>query len=240
MPEAVVDEFEVIEIEIHDRQPALVAARLREAGRHAIAKQNAIRKIGEHVVMRAILELLLGHPPLRDIAIIEHDRADARFVQHVLRESFHPDPRPVLVHETELAVRFFARRRREIVEQLQRHMLLAWMNVVDQRAADHFVFVVADDVRGRRSGERKLQIGIEERDAAPALFENRAEAALALFELLLCAFAFGDVADERGEQTLAAGADRLDRDLDRKRFAVRASADRFSSAPLHRSAGAIG
>src|SRR5947207_736195 len=105
MPQAVVDEFEMIEIEVHDRQPALVAARLRESGRHAIAKQNAIRQIGEHVVMRAILELLLGHSPLRDIAIIEDDRADARLVQHVLRESFDPDPCPVLVHETELAVR---------------------------------------------------------------------------------------------------------------------------------------
>ena len=75
VPEAVVHELEVIEVEVHHREADAVAPRVREAVHEAVAEEQAVRQAGQRVVVRAVLELLLGLLALRDVAVVEDDRA---------------------------------------------------------------------------------------------------------------------------------------------------------------------
>src|SRR5581483_8290022 len=82
---------------------------------------------------------------------------------------------------------------------------------------------------GRRADVSESEIGVEQRDAAPAFLDQRSEALLAHLELVLRAFAFGDVADECGERLLFAGADRVEDDFHWNLRTVRATRSRFES-----------
>src|SRR6185295_164350 len=75
----------------------------------------------------------------------------------------------------------------------------------------------------RRAGEGEAQLPVQEHHAAPALLDDRPEALLALPQLALGAFPFGDVADEGGERRLEAAAGGGEGDLDRELLAVRAA-----------------
>src|ERR1051326_5345926 len=213
VPEAVVDELEVIEVEIHHRERPAVALRLRDGGEDAVAEEEAVRKTGERVVIRLILELLLRCLALRDVAIVDDDRADARLVQEVLREAFEPDPRAVLVEEAELALELAVRRLEEIGEELARDLALARMDEAENAGAEEIGLAVTEKALGRGAGVGEGEAVVQQHDAAPALLDDGAEALLASLELLLRAAALGDVADERGEGLLARAPDRTDGDL---------------------------
>src|ERR1051326_2234247 len=237
VPEAVVDELEVIEVEIHHRERPAVALRLRDGGEDAVAEEEAVRKTGERVVIRLILELLLRCLALRDVAIVDDDRADARLVQEVLREAFEPDPRAVLVEEAELALELAVRRLEEIGEELARDLALARMDEAENAGAEEIGLAVTEKALGRGAGVGEGEAVVQQHDAAPALLDDGAEALLASLELLLRAAALGDVADERGEGLLAAAADRIDGDLDGDPLAAGARAVRFDAAPLRAGGG---
>ena len=237
MPEAVVHELEVIDVEVHHGEADAVAARVREAVHEPVAEEQPVRQRRERVVIRAILELLLRLLPLRDVAIVDDDRADARLLQQVLSESFQPHPRAVLVAEAQLAVRFFVRRRENFVEHLPRDSHVARMNELEDAAADQLVLVVADQVMRRRAGEGEVRVRVEQHHAAPALLDDRAESFLALLERALRAGArdglAGDVragAEERqfvvGERALvvAVGEEHAERTVLRADDHARAAA----------------
>ena len=91
----------MIEIEIHHRHAAAISLRLRDRVDDAVAEKQPVRKSGQRVVVGLIFELLLRRFALRDVAVIEHDRADARLVQHVLRERLQPDPDAAAMAKTQ-------------------------------------------------------------------------------------------------------------------------------------------
>jgi hypothetical protein len=118
----------------HLRQQA-VAEGVAETVVHEFAEEQPVRESGERVVVSLIFELFLGGLSLRDVAVVENDRADAGVVQHVLREHFEPDPHAVLVAKTQLGLRLVRRPRGQGGQHLPHGLALAWMEVRKETGA---------------------------------------------------------------------------------------------------------
>jgi hypothetical protein len=103
------------------------------------------------------------------------------------------------------------------------------MDELDHRRADQFLIAVAEEVMGRGADETEAQRRVEQCDAAVALLDDGSEAPLALLQLFLRLASLGDVAHERGEGPVVAAAGWIDRDLDRKLFAVGAAGHGFDA-----------
>ncbi len=231
MAQAVVDQLEVIEIEIHHRYAAAVAARLGDGVDHAVAEEEPVRQTGERVVVGLILELLLGCLPLRDVAIVEDDGADARVMQHVLRERLQPDPHPVPVSKAQFALRLRRYSGGERAQHLAHRLAFARVDIGEEARAEQIVFAVAEQALGRGAAVMEGQLAAQQGHAAPALLHQRTEALLAFLELRLRALALRDVAQKCREGLIGAASDRLDRQLDRELLAVRAPRGGFDAAP---------
>ena len=65
MSQRIVDAFEAIEVEEHNRNPITAAERFL----HFILEQNAIRQIGQCIMPGHVHDLGFGLPALRDILI---------------------------------------------------------------------------------------------------------------------------------------------------------------------------
>ena len=65
----------MIEVEVENRHPASMPAGLSDGVDHAIAKKQSIRKARERVVVSLIFELFLRGFSLRDVTIVDDDRA---------------------------------------------------------------------------------------------------------------------------------------------------------------------
>src|SRR5205085_5732556 len=63
----VVDEFELIEVEEHDRRATTAPLRMRERDGDAIAEKQAVRQECERVVIRLIFDLLGGALAIGDV-----------------------------------------------------------------------------------------------------------------------------------------------------------------------------
>ncbi|MNT16549.1 hypothetical protein D3C72_1516580 [compost metagenome] len=66
MAQAVVDEFEAVEVDQQDPQRAVLAARQGHRLRQAVAQQGAVGQARQHVVVGDVLDLLLGQLAFRD------------------------------------------------------------------------------------------------------------------------------------------------------------------------------
>src|SRR5205814_7616534 len=115
-------------------------------------------------------------------------------------------------------------------EDFARRLAVARMDVSEKTRLHQFALAVSEEALGRRADVGEREIGIEKRDAAPALLDQRAEPLLALLEIELGALAVGDVADERGVGLIVAAADRIDDDLDGKLVTVGASRDALETS----------
>ena len=63
MAEAVIDRFEVVEV---DEQDGELPAPLRDGLPDLVGEQHAVREVRERVVVGLVMELLLKHAELRD------------------------------------------------------------------------------------------------------------------------------------------------------------------------------
>src|SRR3954447_22904346 len=113
------------------------------------------------------------------------------------------------------------RSRGERAEELAHHLAFARVDVGEEARAGEIVFVVAEEPFGGRAAVTEGEIGVEQRYAAPALFDERAETLLAMFELGLRLLALRDVAQEGGERLIVAAADAVDRQLDGELLTIR-------------------
>ena len=236
MPQSVVDQFEVIEVEIDHSDAAAMALCLGDCVDHAIAEQQPVRQAGQRVVVGLILELFLRRLALSDVAIVDDDRVDAAVVQQVLAEGLQPDPRAVLVEKAELRVRFPIGRRRELAEDFPRCLAVARMNESQETRIQQLALAVAEKALRRRSDVGEGQIGIEEGDATPAFLDQSTEALLALLELVVRPFPLRDIANEGAVCQIVARSHRIDHHLDGELLAVRATSHAFN-ASLRDSAG---
>jgi len=66
--EAVVDELEVVEIDEEHRHAVAVAVGPGERETQVVLERDAVREVGQGIVMRQVLQPLLGLYPLGDIA----------------------------------------------------------------------------------------------------------------------------------------------------------------------------
>src|SRR5947209_11612005 len=104
------------------------------------------------------------------------------------------------------------------------------MDVAEEARARQVIFGVAEEAFGRRAAVAEGEVRAQQRDAAPAFLDERAKPLLAIFELDLRAFAFGNIAQECGERLIVAASDAIDGDFDGELLAVRAPADSLHSA----------
>ena len=127
--ERVVDDFEAIEVEEEDRQPAVIALRVRQRDGQAVLEQQAVRQAGQRVVIREVLDLLFGVRPLGDVADdADHAAALDGGERDLLREreAVAPPsrrfaaPPPTLMHDRQDRIRepFVGRR---FVQRIERH-----------------------------------------------------------------------------------------------------------------------
>src|SRR5438105_3241314 len=115
----------------------------------------------------------------------------------------------------------------ERAEDLAQRLALTWVNVAEKTRAGQVVLGVAEEAFRRCAAVAEGEIGAEQRHAAPTLFDERAEALLAVFQFGLRSLALGDIAQKCGERLIVAASDTIDRHFDRKLFTVRTPAGRF-------------
>ena len=76
--ERVVDHLEAIEIEEHHRERMFQPARMGQRDGQTVAKEPAVRKAGQRIVIGLILDVLLDRFSLGDVAGDADDFADCR------------------------------------------------------------------------------------------------------------------------------------------------------------------
>ena len=109
VPHRVVHELEAVEVEEEHGEPRAGPPGLRERELHVVLEALAVRKAGQRVVVRKVLDLLLGALAVRDVDAgpLDHERAAGLLDDRAALE--RPDERPVeapaaglLVHEAAL------------------------------------------------------------------------------------------------------------------------------------------
>ena len=83
VPEAVVDRLEVVDVEEHHAELALLAARAADRVAHALDEQRAVGQVRDGIVEGLVGELLLEGLALADVARVQHDAAHVLVVEQV-------------------------------------------------------------------------------------------------------------------------------------------------------------
>ena len=105
MPEGVVHELEVVEVQEQHADPQVEAPRARQRALEHLLEQRAVRQAGELVVVGEERDLLLGQLPLRDVEDHSLDQPGlAVLVLDRERLLHHPPDRSVLVDHPVLVV----------------------------------------------------------------------------------------------------------------------------------------
>ena len=84
--EAVVDSFEVIQIEEQDGQLAAIAIGARLGVHDAVVKQRPVGQAGQPIMEGAMDQLLLERLALGHITAVEHDAVYVRIVEEIGRD----------------------------------------------------------------------------------------------------------------------------------------------------------
>ena len=95
VPERVVDELEVVEVDQQQRHRAVAPARARHGGAQARLELGAVRQPGQRVEERELAQLGLGAHAVRDVLAREHGHHAALGVGQRGRLPGDPPPRPV-------------------------------------------------------------------------------------------------------------------------------------------------
>ena len=95
--EAVVDRLEIVEVEEDHRECGLLAPRAGQRVPDALVEQRAVGEIGDRIVERLVLELLLEGLALADVASVEHDAAHRLVLEQVGAEDLELPRRSVMV-----------------------------------------------------------------------------------------------------------------------------------------------
>ncbi len=148
-------------------------------------------------------------------------------MQEVLGERFDPEPGAVLVLNAQLRLRIAVRSGDQCPESFANLFAVARMDKREKAGADQILVGVAEEPQRRGADVRECQFDVEQRHAAPALFDERSKALLALLEIGLRALPLGDVAHKRGHRLFLAEADGVDEHLDLELLAVRATQRRL-------------
>ena len=93
------DVFETVQVEKHERQPSVRTFGLCHGLLRTIAKQVAVWKAGELVVVRQMTDAILGHRALGDIATVQHDSAHRRMLEAVVACDLQHAPGAATVEE---------------------------------------------------------------------------------------------------------------------------------------------
>jgi hypothetical protein len=195
--EGVVDVLEPVEIEEHHRQRRLGALGVGERDGQSIAEEQAIRQGRQRVVIRLILDLLLGLPALADVArdrdVLLHraglgiENGPARRLEPRQRAVLAPHP----VHER-------ARRFVDLAEVHRRaadDVVIFLHDDVEHRAAEDLRRLVAEQTARRVGGIDERAAAGRARDQVGRVLGHQPVAGLAVAQRRLGELAVGDVDD---------------------------------------------
>ncbi len=194
MPETVVHDLEVVEVDEQHRDLTGLGA-LVERAAQAVDEEHPVRQARQWVVDGLVREPLAAGAPLRDVLDLTHrvQRLALRVADERYRHR-HPDRTAVAVDEALLE----AIPRDLAVEQpahrFLRRLAVGGMGQRHHRRARELVVSAPEHARERAVDTEVPAFERRERHADRCVVECAAEPLLRLAELRLCAFALGDIA----------------------------------------------
>ena len=180
VPEAVVDRLEVVEVEEHDRDAAVLAAIARDRVAHALREQCAVGEPGDRVVEGLVRELLLEGLALAHVAAVEDDAADVLVVDEIRAVDLELLRRAVAVHERALHdMRLVPRHRSDVLQQLAHAPAIRDVDELRERPAGDLRRRIAEQPLDRRALVRDRPVRPDDGDQVARMAHERSEASLA-------------------------------------------------------------
>ena len=215
--ERVVDALEVVEVDEQQRQPRALAARQLHEPLELVVEARAVGQAGERVVVREVVDALLGRVAVADVAHDGHAQPLA-VAHHRAHDELHVDARAVLVHDHALVRGLLARGddRGDLGHVVGR-------DEVQRAPPEDLLQRVADQLQRRRVGVGDEAVLVEH-DAFAAGLHELGQPLLRLAHQLLGEAVLGDVRQQHEAAAHAALAVEMRHEmrLDPARRAVRA------------------
>jgi hypothetical protein len=201
--ERVVDVLEVVEVDEEHRDLALGALRVGDGMREAVLQQRAVRQPREVVVVGQVLDPLLDHLAVGDVARVEHHAADVRVGRQLVPSDSKVRHMPSRWRMRNSIGwldwrRSTTRRKAERASSTSSRWIMSktfWPTVSDG--------VVAHEVAQRRALVADGAVLVHDRDEVERAFREDAEARLAGLERALGLLVAGDVRDHADEPAIA-------------------------------------
>ena len=212
--EAVVDGLEAVQVQEHDGDAELVAARPRQRVLDAVHEEDAVRQAGQRIVERLPRELLLERLALGDVARVDDDPADGGMVEQVGADRLQVAPGAVAVEAAEVDGGLGGRVGGADGEGGGHAGRVLGVGEVVEAGAVQGVRRVAEDALDGRAVPEDDAVRPEDGHQVRAVLDERAEPILALAQGGLGLLAGADVAGDDDAVGVSTDAQRGDADLD--------------------------
>ena len=177
--EAVVDSFEVVEVEEDDGEAELLAARAGHRVAYALVEQGAVGQVGDRVVEGLMGELLLKRLALADVAAVEHDAPHRAVLEQVVVQDLEVADAAVLVGEQAFDRLRTAADSAAFPETQEQAHAVARMQHPLKRLPDELLGGEPEHLLDRRALVDDPHIGVEHRDEVTRVLNQGGEARLA-------------------------------------------------------------
>ena len=149
---------------------------------HAVAEQRAVREVGDRVVERLVLQLLLELLALRDVTGVEDDPLHVRVVQQARAEGLGGQVRAVPMLQAELQERGVALAVADRRQERQHTRLVVLVDQVDEPRALELLGFGAEQARRGRARVADHGGRLDDRHDVGGVLDERREPRLALAE----------------------------------------------------------
>jgi hypothetical protein len=175
--EAVVDGLEVVDVEEHHPELAVLASGAPDRVAHPLDEQRPVGQVGDRIVKRLVGELLLEDLALADVAGVQDDAAHVLVVQQVGVEDLELPQLAVAVAQRaldHLPVR--TRVGRSVGEQPQQLAGVLFRHQAVEAGAEELLRRIPEDVLGGRAlvGDRRVRP--DHRDQVAGVLDEGGEA----------------------------------------------------------------
>ena len=176
MAHRVVDELEVVNVDQDQRHRVRVACRASTGTGCGFEEPAPVRRRGERVLHRLLLQRALDQAPLGHVAHVDHHAADGLVVSVVGRADLRVAHRPVRPeHPQRLRDRPIAVRCAGAIEHLEGRVEIVGVHAVPHRKSGGCGHRPAEDPARRRAGVGHLAFGADHEDRVRGVLDERAE-----------------------------------------------------------------
>jgi len=157
---AIVDEFEVIDVDEQDGEASELAIGAGEGSLQPIGQQSTIRQASQRVMKRQLLQLPLEGLALGDVAASEDNPGYGRLIEKVVDDHLEVMPGTVRVEEAELSRHICARLIQGLVKKCLGCSPIVGMDEVQDRRAVQCVCRMAPHVLAGRAHVADLPLSV--------------------------------------------------------------------------------